>query len=403
MIRKNPVHLSYSAKKELLEAWKEAQKEEGMTKVLFSRRHKTSLSTFTKWCAQAESIEQVEDDDRKHLSNKRKKVRGAYTKKRPTDERKGLLYDWLQTAPKSINQADLRGEARRLWPEFCDEDYPLCKTSGSFRKFCLRFSERYCPSSTAADVDKDDANSACNRQNSDTKEQTIDIAVSEDDDQAHSSVHDTVIQPLKSSVEASGCDEPGVCAACGHRLTLRSAARADDAMEKQPAKCPPSTHISIEDKNNIVESAWTNNDQSQFLCDWQDSDLERQVLDVFATGKDERVQSSVDKLKTTPLKRHACNQSGGGDSVCDLHCCAVQISDPSVVQAVPSTMKAANNLNNLDNEHIKNKSVCQQEVVEIIDSPQEKRTNSSPTISESSADEGDYSTAAPGKNGTFWK
>ncbi|CAK4671012.1 unnamed protein product, partial [Aphanomyces euteiches] len=54
-------------------------------------------------------------------------------------------------------------------------------------------------------------------------------------------------------------------------------------------------------------------------------------------------------------------------------------------------MKAANNLNNLDNEHIKNKSVCQQEVVEIIDSPQEKRTNSSPTISESSADEGDYS------------
>ncbi|KAG9414709.1 hypothetical protein AC1031_008114 [Aphanomyces cochlioides] len=125
-------------------------------------------------------------------------------------------------------------------------------------------------------------------------EHTIDIAVSEDDNQAHSSVEDTVIQPLKSFVEAPGCDVPGVCATCGHRLTHRSAARANDTMDKQPAKCPPSTDISIDDQNNIVESAWTNNDQSQFHCDWQDSDLERQVLDVFATGKDERVQSSVD-------------------------------------------------------------------------------------------------------------
>ncbi|CAK5168892.1 unnamed protein product [Aphanomyces euteiches] len=168
MIRKNPVHLSYSAKKELLEAWKEAQKEEGMTKVLFSRKHKTSLSTFTKWCAQAESITQVEDDERKHLSKRRKKVRDAYTKKRPADERKGLLYDWLQTAPKPINQSDLRAEARRLWPEFRDEDHPLCKTSGSFRKFCLRFSERYCPTSSTDDINTDCSNCASDRQNNDS-------------------------------------------------------------------------------------------------------------------------------------------------------------------------------------------------------------------------------------------
>ncbi|KAG9416122.1 hypothetical protein AC1031_000522 [Aphanomyces cochlioides] len=361
MIRKNPVHLSYSAKKELLEAWKEAQKEEGMTKVLFSRRHKTSLSTFTKWCAQAESIEQVEDDERKHLNNKRRKVRGAYTKKRPTDERKGLLYDWLQTAPKPINQADLRAEARRLWPEFCDEDHPLCKTSGSFRKFCLRFSERYCPTSSSADVDKDDSNSACNRQNSNSMEHTIDIAVSEDDDQAHSSVEDTVIQPLKSSVEAPGCDVPGVCATCGHRLTHRSAARANDAMDKQPsAPLQQIFPLTIKTTSSKARGLTTTNRNSTVIG--RTAILNDKCL-MFLP----RERTSEFKVQsTTPLKRRACNQSGGGDSVCDLHCCAVQINDPSVVQAVPSTIKAANNLNNLDNEHIKNKLLVNKKPLKLL-------------------------------------
>ncbi|KAG9400754.1 hypothetical protein AC1031_010193 [Aphanomyces cochlioides] len=51
-------------------------------------------------------------------------------------------------APKPVNQADLRKEARRIWPEWCDMDHDDWKTPGNIRKFCSRFAERYFPTAT---------------------------------------------------------------------------------------------------------------------------------------------------------------------------------------------------------------------------------------------------------------
>ncbi|KAG9401980.1 hypothetical protein AC1031_007681 [Aphanomyces cochlioides] len=110
MSRKAPIHRPYSFKKEVLDAWKDAQKEEGMTKVKFSRMHRVTISTFDNWLAKADGIAKVENGSSKHVRGRSK--RGAYSKERPSDEKKGQLYDWLKAAPKPVNQADLRKEAR---------------------------------------------------------------------------------------------------------------------------------------------------------------------------------------------------------------------------------------------------------------------------------------------------
>ncbi|KAG9399999.1 histone methyltransferase set2 [Aphanomyces cochlioides] len=134
MSRTTPIHRPYSFKKEVLDAWKDAQKEEGMTKVKFSRMHRVTISTFDKWLAKADEIAKVENGSSKHLRGRSK--RGAYSKERPSDEKKGQLYDWIKAAPKPVNQADLRKEARRIWPEWYDMDHDDRKTPGNIRKFC---------------------------------------------------------------------------------------------------------------------------------------------------------------------------------------------------------------------------------------------------------------------------
>ncbi|CAK4090089.1 unnamed protein product, partial [Aphanomyces euteiches] len=81
-----------------------------MTKVKVSRMHRVTISTFDKWLAKADEI--------------------------------------AKAASKPVNQADLRKEARRLWPEWCDMDHDDWKTPGNIRKFCSRFAERYFPTAT---------------------------------------------------------------------------------------------------------------------------------------------------------------------------------------------------------------------------------------------------------------
>ncbi|KAG9408264.1 histone methyltransferase set2 [Aphanomyces cochlioides] len=152
MSRTTPIHRPYSFKKEVLDAWKDAQKEEGMTKVKFSRMHRVTISTFDKWLAKADEIAKVENGSSKHLRGRSK--RGAYSKERPSDEKKGQLYDWIKAAPKPVNQADLRKEARRIWPEWYDMDHDVWKTPGNIRKFCSRFAERYFPTATEQQVEQ---------------------------------------------------------------------------------------------------------------------------------------------------------------------------------------------------------------------------------------------------------
>ncbi|CAK4154882.1 unnamed protein product [Aphanomyces euteiches] len=81
-----------------------------MTKVKVSRMHRVTISTFDKWLAKADEI--------------------------------------AKAASKPVNQADLRKEARRLWPEWYDMDHDDWKTPGNIRKFCSRFAERYFPTAT---------------------------------------------------------------------------------------------------------------------------------------------------------------------------------------------------------------------------------------------------------------
>ncbi|KAH9103374.1 hypothetical protein AeMF1_020277 [Aphanomyces euteiches] len=146
MSKKTPIHRPYSFKKEVLDAWKDARKEEGMTKVKFSRMRRVTISTFDKWLAKADEIAKVENGSSKHVRGR--SMRGVYSKERPSDEKKGQLYDWLKAALKPVNQADLRKEARRIWPEWCDMDHDEWKTPGNIRKFCSRFAERYFPTAT---------------------------------------------------------------------------------------------------------------------------------------------------------------------------------------------------------------------------------------------------------------
>ncbi|KAH9183756.1 hypothetical protein AeNC1_014267, partial [Aphanomyces euteiches] len=87
MSRTTPIHHPYSFKKEVLDAWKDAQKEEGMTKVKVSRMHRVTISTFDKWLAKADEIAKVENGSSKHLRGRSK--RGAYSKERPNNEKKG--------------------------------------------------------------------------------------------------------------------------------------------------------------------------------------------------------------------------------------------------------------------------------------------------------------------------
>ncbi|KAG9399284.1 histone methyltransferase set2 [Aphanomyces cochlioides] len=108
--------------------------------------HRVTISTFDKWLAKADEIAKVENGSSKHVRGRSKRV--AYSKERPSDEKKGQLYDWLKAAPKPVNQADLRKEARRIWPEWCDMDHDDWKTPGNIRKFCSRFAERYFPTAT---------------------------------------------------------------------------------------------------------------------------------------------------------------------------------------------------------------------------------------------------------------
>ncbi|KAH9146671.1 hypothetical protein AeRB84_009472 [Aphanomyces euteiches] len=138
-------HRPYSEKKRILALWEKERTIDGMTKVKFSRKMGTALSTFDKWCKNGEIICQMEDTDKKHLVTRPKK-RCKYDKqKRPLDEREGLLYDWVQQAPQPINHKAMRARALELWPEYRDEKHPKCKTPGNFRKYCFRFAQRYSP------------------------------------------------------------------------------------------------------------------------------------------------------------------------------------------------------------------------------------------------------------------
>ncbi|KAF0686986.1 Aste57867_21239 [Aphanomyces stellatus] len=135
-------HRPYSEKKAALAEWTR-QKETGITKVQFSRSRGTAISTFEKWCAKGDAIAGVEDGNIKHISGNLGKQRGAYKKRRPTNDKEAELYDWVQQAPKPIDKAAMRKKALELWPEYRDETSPLCKTPGNFRKFCLRLADRF--------------------------------------------------------------------------------------------------------------------------------------------------------------------------------------------------------------------------------------------------------------------
>ncbi|CAK4151520.1 unnamed protein product [Aphanomyces euteiches] len=113
----------------------------------------TALSTFDKWCKNGETINHMQDTTKKHLVLRPKK-RPKYDKhKRPSDEREAILYDWLQQAPKPIDHKAMRAKALELWPEYRDETHSKCKTPGNFRKYCLRFAQRYLPSANSSSED----------------------------------------------------------------------------------------------------------------------------------------------------------------------------------------------------------------------------------------------------------
>ncbi|CAK4610061.1 unnamed protein product [Aphanomyces euteiches] len=132
-----------------------------------------------RWLAKADEIAKVENGRSKHLRGRSK--RGAYSKERPNDEKKGQLYDWIKAAPKPVNQADLRKEARRLWPEWYDMDHDDWKTPGNIRKFCLRFAERYFP--TATEQQAEEHRSALCQQADQQDDQLSDQQADQQDDQ----------------------------------------------------------------------------------------------------------------------------------------------------------------------------------------------------------------------------